>query len=132
MGTPYLVLIPPLSHAAQHQDILISQSTLYGPLCRLRDLLRLTTGDTTRPHPFSKRHSALPPSLYTPSLPARSRRFLLNLAHTHLTSSTATFEHDLISRVLDSSRLARLRDLPAYLLASQKLQRCIHKYAVNG
>jgi hypothetical protein len=35
--------------------------------------------------------------------------------------------------VLDSSRLARLRDLPAYLLASQKLQRCIHKYArVNG
>jgi hypothetical protein len=123
LGTPYLVLIPPASQAAQHQDILVSQSTLYGPLCLLRDLLR---GGGLKAPPFFRRHTSLSPALaLAGSLPGPARGFLLELAR----EKRVQFEAELIERVLESTRSARLRDLPAYLLVSQKLQRAITKYA---
>jgi hypothetical protein len=49
----------------------------------------------------------------------------------NLSKSVSKFSiRDIIERVLDANRTARLRELPGYLVVSQKLQTCINE-AIN-
>jgi hypothetical protein len=128
LGSPYLVLLPPSTLSSNYHDILISSSSLYPSLCHLSDLLRLFSNSTTSNLPFMRRYTYLPVSMSVSSLPPPSQRFLRDLSLTH--SLNTPIESDLIDCVLNSAREARLRDLPAYLLASQKLQSKINKLSL--
>jgi len=61
------------------------------------------------------------------SLPPKALSFLANLS-----KSLSNFNlRDLLERVLDANRTARLRELPGYLVVSQKLQSCITEAIAN-
>ncbi len=100
-------------------------SNLYPSLSLLKDLLKLNSPNAALP--YLRRHTSLNPILST-----ASEDILRDISRDLLESNYAfPFESTLVSAVLASADTARLRDLPAYLLCSTKLQSSLTKYMTN-
>lgn len=121
----YVVLVP---HGGQ-SEVLVSMSSFYPALSMLKDLNKLSKG-ATAVDPF-KRMSGLPLHMGAFSSDLSQlliRKVTLDNLETHFNFTHKSFEVSLVDQVLDSPFTARMRDLPAYFLASTSMQSTIAKY----
>lgn len=127
-----MVLVPHQAGKTIQPDIILSLSTFYPALTMLKDLTKLAKSEIKGMSPF-KRLTAIPLQLEafeSDLYQLLIRRVTLDNLENHFgfTKGQTLFEVALIEKVLDSPETSRMRDLPAYFLASTSMQSTIQKY----